>query len=105
MNEFEKIVDGMGLSPVVRQEVGVVRYNDIDSRMGDIMRSVKRLDLIRAGEYIGEQLVSIRDEIQAIGVKKQMLELLGRWAKYEQPDVTNNNIQININRTSVDASN
>lgn len=91
---YEELLGGVDVSSevIVDEDVG-----DKELRIKDLLRSVRRLE-----EFVaGEDGVSVKDELLAIEQKRKLLELIGRWNRFEEVSVTNNqqnNTVINIIR-------
>jgi hypothetical protein len=97
---YEELLGGIKFREVLKVPVVDVVEEDVGdktARTRDLLRSVSRLE-----EFVaGEDGVSVKDELLAIEQKRKILELIGRWNRYEESVVNNNqqnNTVINIIR-------
>lgn len=97
---YKDFLEGVDVGVGKILSVDKLRDEDVGDkvlRTKDLLRSVSRLE-----EFVaGEDGVTVKDELLAIEQKRKILELIGRWNRYEESVVNNNqqnNTVINIVR-------
>lgn len=100
VNNYDIDVD-VGVMSVSSSVGSVIDYGDKGFRIKDLDLLIRDMRKIKCGRNLEGVKISAKDEVMAAGVILKANELIGRWKRYEEGVVNNNqqnNTVINIIR-------